>query len=92
MASKAAAPSVLTGATGGEFISVAGLRVDGRRSEEVRRLRARLGALPARGRVAYLEQGNTKVVAVVYGPRELKTHGPRGPPRRATCIRRHGLG
>jgi exosome complex component RRP41 len=73
MASKAAAPSVLTGGvSGGEFLSVAGLRVDGRRSEEVRRVRTRFGLFARVDGSAYLEQGNTKVVAVVYGPRELK--------------------
>ncbi|TMW58149.1 hypothetical protein Poli38472_011737 [Pythium oligandrum] len=73
MASKAAAPSVLTGGSAGEYISVAGLRVDGRRSEETRRIRTRFGLFQRVDGSAYYEQGNTKVVAVVYGPRELKS-------------------
>ncbi|RAW33405.1 hypothetical protein PC110_g10257 [Phytophthora cactorum] len=43
MAAKAGNASVLGGNASGEFISVAGLRVDGRRSEEVRRIRTRFG-------------------------------------------------
>jgi exosome complex component RRP41 len=65
--------SVLTGGSSGEYVSVAGLRVDGRRSEEVRRIRTRLGLFQRVDGSAYYEQGNTKVVAVVYGPRELKS-------------------
>lgn len=72
MAAKAGNPSVLGGGGGGEFISVAGLRVDGRRSEEVRRIRTRFGLFQRVDGSAYYEQGNTKVVAVVYGPRELR--------------------
>ncbi|GAB9472570.1 Exosome complex component rrp41 [Globisporangium polare] len=75
MAGKAGNTSVLGGNSGGEFISVAGLRVDGRRSEEVRRIRTRFGLFQRVDGSAYYEQGNTKVVAVVYGPRELKMTG-----------------
>lgn len=64
--------TLLTGASSGEYISVAGLRVDGRRREEVRRIRTRMGLFQRVDGSAYYEQGNTKVVAVVYGPRELK--------------------
>jgi exosome complex component RRP41 len=73
MSGKAGNVGALTGgASGGEYISVAGLRVDGRRSEEVRRIRTRFGLFSRVDGSAYYEQGNTKVVAVVYGPRELK--------------------
>lgn len=61
------------GASGGEHISVAGLRVDGRRCDEVRRVRSRFGLFSRVDGSAYLEQGNTKVLAVVFGPRELKS-------------------
>lgn len=54
-----------------EFVSLAGLRVDGRRPNEVRRIRARLGVLPRTDGSAYFEQGNTKVIAIVHGPREV---------------------
>lgn len=73
MSGKAGNVGALTGgASSGEYISVAGLRVDGRRSEEVRRIRTRFGLFSRVDGSSYYEQGNTKVVAVVYGPRELK--------------------
>ncbi|CAI5731852.1 unnamed protein product [Hyaloperonospora brassicae] len=72
MAAKAGTASVLGGLSGGEFISVAGLRADGRRSHEVRRIRTRFGLFSRVDGSSYYEQGNTKVVAVVYGPRELR--------------------
>lgn len=53
-----------------EYVSLAGLRVDGRRPAEVRKLRCRLSVFPKADGSAYLEQGNTKVLAVVYGPKE----------------------
>lgn len=53
-----------------EFINVSGLRLDGRRPHEVRRLRSQLGMFPAADGSAMLEMGNTKVLAVVHGPRE----------------------
>ncbi|KDO24671.1 hypothetical protein SPRG_10204 [Saprolegnia parasitica CBS 223.65] len=53
-----------------EFVSVAGLRVDGRRPNEVRRVRAKFGLFQRVDGSAYVEQGQTKVMAVVYGPKE----------------------
>jgi len=53
-----------------DFISVCGLRGDGRRPQELRRLRCRLGLLPFSDGSAQLEQGNTSVLASVAGPRE----------------------
>ena len=53
-----------------EFISLDGLRFDGRRAHEVRKIRAALGALSRADGSAYYEQGNTRVLAAVYGPRE----------------------
>ncbi len=53
-----------------EFVSVAGLRVDGRRSGEVRRVRTKFGLFQRVDGSAYVEQGQTKVMAVVYGPKE----------------------
>lgn len=85
----------------GEWISLAGLRVDGRRPEELRRLRCRLGHYPGADGSALLEQvrqpaqvgqneeacqragrterrlcvcglqGQTVVLAVVDGPKEV---------------------
>ena len=60
----------MKGGPANEFISPEGLRVDGRRAGEVRRIRCRMGALRADGS-AYLEQGSTKVLVRVSGPREV---------------------
>ncbi|KAJ7338274.1 hypothetical protein JRQ81_011029 [Phrynocephalus forsythii] len=54
-----------------ELLSEQGYRVDGRRAGELRQLRARLGVFAQADGSAYLEQGNTKALAVVYGPHEI---------------------
>ena len=53
-----------------EYINVSGLRVDGRRPREVRRVRCQLGLFPRADGSALFEQGNTRVLAVVHGPRQ----------------------
>ncbi|KAJ3013749.1 Exosome complex component RRP41 [Thoreauomyces humboldtii] len=53
-----------------EIISPEGLRVDGRRPLELRRVLTRTGVLSQADGSSYVEQGNTKVLAAVYGPRE----------------------
>ena len=55
-----------------EFLSPEGLRIDGRRAGESRRLRCRIGTLPKSDGSAYVEQGNTKVLACVTGPRDAR--------------------
>ncbi|KAL1460759.1 hypothetical protein WDU94_012710 [Cyamophila willieti] len=57
-----------------------GLRNDGRRGHELRKIRCRLGVFSQSDGSAYIEQGNTKVLAAVYGPRpvrnkQIKVHG-----------------
>lgn len=61
------------GAGGLEYISLDGLRIDGRRPTEVRKIRCSLGALSRADGSAYYEQGNTRVLAAVYGPREPRS-------------------
>lgn len=57
--------------TGGlEYLSLDGLRLDGRKCNEVRKIRCSFGALSRADGSAYYEQGNTRVLAAVYGPRE----------------------
>ena len=56
--------------SGHELLSDQGLRADGRRSKELRRIRCRQGVFRQADGSAYLEQGNTKVLAAVYGPHE----------------------
>lgn len=53
-----------------ELLSPEGLRVDGRRTNELRRISCRAAVLNSADGSAYYEQGNTKVLAAVYGPRE----------------------
>jgi len=48
-----------------------GLRVDGRRVDELRKMKMEVGVLKQADGSAYLEQGKTKVFVAVYGPREL---------------------
>jgi exosome complex component RRP41 len=54
-----------------EYLSPEGLRVDGRRPPELRKLQCRLGVSRQADGSAYLEQGNTKVLATVYGPHDV---------------------
>lgn len=58
-----------------EYINVSGLRVDGRRPHEIRRFRASLAPYARADGSACVEMGGTKVVAVVYGPREVTKRG-----------------
>lgn len=59
-----------TGAVGIEYVSPEGLRLDGRRPGEIRRLRAAVGVEPAYDGSATFQMGNTLVVATVRGPAE----------------------
>eukprot|EP00271_Cylindrocystis_brebissonii_P011156 TRINITY_DN2799_c0_g1_i1.p1 TRINITY_DN2799_c0_g1~~TRINITY_DN2799_c0_g1_i1.p1 ORF type:complete len:246 (+),score=54.49 TRINITY_DN2799_c0_g1_i1:431-1168(+) len=55
-----------------EFVSPEGLRLDGRKPLEMRHMRFEIGTLKGPDGSAYVEMGNTKVAAVVYGPHEVK--------------------
>ena len=54
-----------------EFVSPEGLRLDGRRPKELRRLACELGCLPHADGSAQLQMGNTKVGGPPPGPRAL---------------------
>ena len=54
----------------GEAVNSAGLRADGRRPPEIRRLMCKVGADSSSDGSAYLEMGNTKVLVTVSGPHE----------------------
>jgi exosome complex component RRP41 len=58
--------------------SLALLRLDGRRWNELRRLHAQISVQPAADGSSYLEMGNTKVLCTVTGPGEAKKGGPGG--------------
>jgi|EP00090_Calanus_glacialis_P041009 exosome complex component RRP41 len=57
---------------GFELLSDQGLRLDGRKAGELRRLQCRMGVYGQADGSAYLEQGNTKVLAAVYGPHDMR--------------------
>ncbi|POR37664.1 Exosome complex component SKI6 [Tolypocladium paradoxum] len=58
--------------------SLALLRVDGRRWNELRRLHAQIRTQDAADGSSYLEMGHTKVMCVVTGPSEQQQQGRRG--------------
>ncbi|XP_039220606.1 exosome complex component RRP41 [Crotalus tigris] len=66
-----------------ELLSEQGYRVDGRRAGELRQIRARMGVFAQADGSAYLEQGNTKALAVVYGPHETRGSRSKAPPDQA---------
>ena len=45
--------------------------MDGRRPRELRKVTCNLGALQQADGSSYIEQGNTKVLASVYGPHDV---------------------
>ena len=54
-----------------KLIDENGLRVDGRKPGELRPVKMEVGVLKNADGSAYVEQGNTRVLAAVYGPREI---------------------
>lgn len=58
--------------------SLALLRVDGRRWNELRRLHAQIHTQDAADGSSYLEMGHTKVMCVVTGPAEQQQQQRRG--------------
>ncbi len=53
-----------------KLIDAKGIRLDGRRADELRPIKIEAGVLKKADGSAYLEWGNNKVLAAVYGPRE----------------------
>eukprot|EP00038_Savillea_parva_P025912 m.50117 g.50117 ORF g.50117 m.50117 type:complete len:244 (-) comp7206_c0_seq2:64-795(-) len=58
-----------------EYVSPEGLRLDGRRPNDLRRILCRMGQFHSCDGSAYIEHGNTRVLAAVYGPREVSPGG-----------------
>jgi exosome complex component RRP41 len=54
-----------------KLISEEGIRIDGRRLEELRPLKIEIGVLDKSDGSAYVELGRTKIFAAVFGPREV---------------------
>ncbi|ALC38400.1 Ski6 [Drosophila busckii] len=61
-----------------ELLSEQGLRLDGRRPHELRHIKCKLGVFEQPDGSAYMEQGNTKVLAAVYGPHQAKSKKAEG--------------
>ena len=53
-----------------QLIDGNGLRVDGRRLDELRPIKLEVGVLDKADGSAYIEHGKNKIIAAVYGPRE----------------------
>ncbi|KAG2554749.1 hypothetical protein PVAP13_9KG590000 [Panicum virgatum] len=59
-----------------EFVdALTGFRVDGRRPNEMRKLKGEVGVVARADGSALFEMGNTRVIAAVYGPREVQNKG-----------------
>lgn len=58
--------------------SLALLRLDGRRWNELRRMHAQISTQPTADGSSYLEMGNTKVICTVAGPAEGRKAGGGG--------------
>ncbi len=54
-----------------KLIDKKGLRLDGRKLEELRSIKIQVGILPNADGSAYIQQGKNKILAGVYGPREM---------------------
>lgn len=54
-----------------EILSPEGLRIDGRKPSELKRISSNLSISPQAEGSSYVECGNTKIMALVFGPREV---------------------
>ena len=54
-----------------KLINEEGLRLDGRKPDELRPIKLEVGILSNADGSAYIEQGKTKILAAVYGPKEV---------------------
>jgi exosome complex component RRP41 len=54
-----------------KLIDKKGLRLDGRKFDELRQIKIEVGILSNADGSAYIEQGKNKILAAVYGPREV---------------------
>jgi exosome complex component RRP41 len=54
-----------------KLIDKKGLRLDGRKADELRPIKIEVGVLSNADGSAYIEQGKNKILAAVYGPKEM---------------------
>lgn len=64
-----------------KLIDENGLRLDGRRPDEIRPIKIEAGVLKRADGSAYVELGDNKILAAVYGPREAKPRHLQNPAR-----------
>ncbi len=69
------------------LISEDGLRLDGRKPDEMRPIKIRAGVLKRADGSAYVEVGANRIVAAVYGPRELHPRHKQKPDRAVVRFR-----
>lgn len=69
-----------------ELLSPEGLRIDGRRWNELRRFEARLSTTTAADGSSYVEWGNTKIICSVSGPNEPKNGANRSQDRATVTV------
>jgi len=72
-----------------KLITEDGRRIDGRRPNELRPIKIELGVLKNANGSAIFEMGNTKVIAAVYGPREMHPRHLALPDRAVLRVRYH---
>jgi exosome complex component RRP41 len=72
-----------------KLIDERGLRTDGRRPDEMRPIKIELGVLKNADGSAIFEMGNTKVIAAVYGPKEMHPRHMALPDRTVLRVRYH---
>ena len=54
-----------------KLINKKGLRLDGRKQDELRPIKIEVGILSNADGSAYIEQGKNKILAAVFGPKEM---------------------
>jgi exosome complex component RRP41 len=72
-----------------KLIDKKGLRLDGRKPDEVRPIKLEVGVLPNADGSAYIEHGKNKILAAVFGPREMHPKHLTLPDRMAIRCRYH---
>ena len=72
-----------------KLINESGIRVDGRKPDELRPIKIELGVLKNADGSAIFQMGNTKVIAAVYGPKEMHPRHMALPDRTVLRVRYH---
>jgi len=70
-----------------KLIDENGRRIDGRKKYELRPIKMKVGVLKNANGSAYIEWGRNKIIAAVYGPRELHSKHLQRPDRAILRVR-----